>query len=446
MLQFLRRITVAAAVLAWGRSAASDNSSAVNSTYDYIVVGSGPGGGPLAADLARAGYSVLLLDAGSNLTADANYSDLSLATVADSDVRSRWDFFVKHSDDPARELKYEHMVWREPNGTLYVGLDPPSGSEQLGIWYPRAAVLGGCAMHNAAYMEMPTDDFWDGIVNITGDSSWGVDNMRRIMTDIENCHYEPEGTPGHGFDGWIDSNQYSSSSWLNSSADGVAIMQQIASRTGAGDNLTISGLEALHLRDMDSLDVQKDPLGIFGITVHADASFTRSSPANYVQRTLDDSAGYPLTLQLNTFVTHIDFDTSGETPTATGVEYVVGESVYQADPRYTAPATPLPTQHAIATKEVIIAGGAFNSPQILKVSGIGPAAELEQFNITVVADIPDVGNNLSDNYEGAVVGLSDTEPDNIGGTYTTYLKTSQSEGPRDIFMWYVFLLFRNSLC
>jgi choline dehydrogenase len=35
-----------------------------NKTYEYIVVGSGPGGGPIASNLARAGHSVLLLEAG----------------------------------------------------------------------------------------------------------------------------------------------------------------------------------------------------------------------------------------------------------------------------------------------------------------------------------------------------------------------------------------------
>lgn len=35
--------------------------------YDYVVVGSGPGGGPLAVDLAKSGSSVLLLEAGSDL-------------------------------------------------------------------------------------------------------------------------------------------------------------------------------------------------------------------------------------------------------------------------------------------------------------------------------------------------------------------------------------------
>jgi len=36
-----------------------------NKTFEYIVVGSGPGGGPIASNLARAGHSVLLLEAGS---------------------------------------------------------------------------------------------------------------------------------------------------------------------------------------------------------------------------------------------------------------------------------------------------------------------------------------------------------------------------------------------
>src|SRR5699024_7639611 len=49
-----------------------------------------------------------------------------------------------------------------------------------------------------------------------------------------------------------------------------------------------------------------------------------------------------------------------------------------------------------ATKEVILAAGVINSPQILKLSGVGPAAELKHHDISVVHDLPGVGENLQD--------------------------------------------------
>src|SRR5439155_4985615 len=56
-----------------------------------------------------------------------------------------------------------------------------------------------------------------------------------------------------------------------------------------------------------------------------------------------------------------------------------------------------------ASREVILAGGAFNSPQILMLSGIGPAEALERLGIPLRVHLPGVGRNLQDRYEVSVV-------------------------------------------
>ena len=56
-------------------------------------------------------------------------------------------------------------------------------------------------------------------------------------------------------------------------------------------------------------------------------------------------------------------------------------------------------QTARAAREVILCGGAINSPQLLKLSGIGPAAELQALGLPVVHDLPGVGENLQDHLE-----------------------------------------------
>jgi choline dehydrogenase len=58
---------------------------------------------------------------------------------------------------------------------------------------------------------------------------------------------------------------------------------------------------------------------------------------------------------------------------------------------------------AHADGEVIVAGGAFNSPQLLQLSGLGPAGLLRQFGIEVVADMPGVGDDLQDHINGPLI-------------------------------------------
>src|ERR1700747_1403942 len=57
------------------------------------------------------------------------------------------------------------------------------------------------------------------------------------------------------------------------------------------------------------------------------------------------------------------------------------------------------TRVAYANAEVIVAGGTFNSPQLLQLSGLGPAALLQSFGINVIADMPGVGAKLQDHLQ-----------------------------------------------
>jgi choline dehydrogenase len=140
-------------------------------TYDYIFTGSGPGGGTLATNLARAGRSVLLVEAGSDATSDIRTQILSLNSNDNANVS--WHFFVRHSDDEERAARYNLLVWRLRSAEYWVGRDPTTeghvGAEKLGVFYPRGATLGGSAIINAAATFLPSESDWDVFDEGVGD-------------------------------------------------------------------------------------------------------------------------------------------------------------------------------------------------------------------------------------------------------------------------------------
>lgn len=129
--------------------------------------------------------------------------------------------------------------------------------------------------------------------------------------------------------------------------------------------------------------------GVFRDVGHTDEMRRRSGAWSNIMETIAD--GYPLTLSTHSLATKVlfDEDAEGEMPKAVGVEYLSGEGLYGADGRYNAGQRGA-ERTAMATSEVIVAGGAFNTPQLLKLSGVGPREELESLEIPVIVDLPAV--------------------------------------------------------
>lgn len=145
---------------------------------------------------------------------------------------------------------------------------------------------------------------------------------------------------------------------------------------------------------------------LYQLPLHLDAMRRRSSSQTYLRDTINDlnedgTARYPLTISTASLATRVLFDTSGDTPRATGVSYLQGQALYRADKRYNGLQVGQEL-NVTATREVIVSGGTFNTPQILKLSGVGPRDELESFDIPVVKELPAVGTNMQDNYEAGV--------------------------------------------
>ena len=396
----------------------------------------------MASRLAIAGHKVLLIDAGGDHGDDMEVQIPALQLYATEYEPMRWDYFVNHYSDVSRQEEDSKMVWDTPSGEHFVGNFPPAGSKPLGIWYPRTGTLGGCSTHNAMITIYPHESDWNNIASITGDDSWNAGNMRKYFERLERSRYLPNSVVGHGFDGWLET----SLTELSLAVEDTKLLSLIiAAGTAMGKGLisklitTVAGLAEVLLLDINSGTPNRDQTeGVYQVPIAVtEVEKKRNGPRDFILATAnarnpDGSRKYHLDIKLNTLVSKVIFDESGPKPKAVGVQYIEGPRLYRADPQAGSAAAGTPGS-INATREVIVSAGAFNTPQLLKLSGIGPAEELTKFNIPVLVDLPGVGTNLQDRYEATIIGDSNT--DFAITKYCTYLQTQRTEGDPCLKQW-----------
>jgi len=382
----------------------------MSTEYEYIIVGSGAGGGTLAARLAEQGRRVLVLEAGGDPMqmqgGDALYpatnrlpQDYEVPVLHPFSVENeamKWDFWVRHYGSDTlqkRDSKYREE-W--------------DGQRVDGVLYPRAGCLGGCTAHNAMITVYPHNEDWDALARLTDDSSWSAENMRTYFEKMENCRHRlfpyrwmaklGFNPTRHGWNGWLQTEKA-----IPESAFGDETLVKILKKSfdAAFKDLgePLSRIEWFLQGQGDPNDwrlVRKNAFGIRYAPLHTH----NHSRLGTRERLIEVQKKHPqhLAIELDALATRVLFDNNQR---AIGVEYLKGERLYQAHKNPNQGAGE--KREARASREVILSGGAFNTPQLLMLSGVGPSAELGKFGIPVRVDLPGVGTNLQDRYEVGVI-------------------------------------------
>ena len=336
-----------------------------NHSFDYIIIGAGTAGCLLANRLsADASKRVLLIEAG-----------------------RKDDYHWIHIP-----VGYLYCIGNPRTDWLY-NTEPDAGLNGRSLRYPRGKTLGGCSSINGMiYMRGQARDY-DEWAQLTGDMAWRWENTLPYFKLHEN-HYKGadalHGARGVAPELMQDKSVPYQKLLRHHNAGGEWRVEKQRLRWDVLDAFSEAAVQAGIPATDDFNRGNNEGVGYFEVNQkngwrwNTAKAFLR--PMCYARPNFElwNSA------QVCKLVVEVQPDGSKR---CTGVE------VWAGTERVTAFATRDSGKDQGLLGEVILCAGSIGSPQILQLSGIGPAALLQQHGIAVVQDLPGVGANLQDHLQ-----------------------------------------------
>ncbi|KAJ6097566.1 hypothetical protein N7499_001940 [Penicillium canescens] len=317
----------------------------VDQTFDYVVVGGGTGGAVIATRLAQNEFKVALVEAG------GYYELQSLAAVPAADV-------LPVGADPNT---YSPVDWG------FITMDQP-GANGRAIHYARGKCLGGSSALNFMIYQRPTRESMDQWATVVDDDSYKFDQVlpfykKSVQFTAPDTQYRAANA----------SAAYNADAY-ESNGGGGPLQVSYANFAMPFSSWMNLGMQAIGINEIQDFNL--------GSLMGAQYCSSTIDPAHELRSSSEESflskiTPSSLTIYTNTLATKVVF----KERKATGVEVkgLFGNTITLS-----------------ASKEVIISAGAFQSPQLLMVSGIGPSEQLEAHGIDVIANRPGVGQNMWD--------------------------------------------------